>query len=74
MKSDKQIRSESMAAKALPATRQKEAVFLPSGTGTGPFSGGDLSLLAGRFWLPVGQPFRRQRMGFLPTKWEMIRI
>jgi hypothetical protein len=33
-----------------------------------------MEVFLGRFWLPVGQPFRRQRMGFLSTKWEMILI
>jgi hypothetical protein len=32
MESNKTILSESMAAEALPAGRQKEAVFLPSAT------------------------------------------
>jgi len=31
-----------------------------------------IPMLLGRFWLPAGQPFRRQPMGFLPTKCEMI--
>ena len=67
-----------MTAEALPAARQKEAVFLPSATpGRNGNSAGKKefvfsicpSVLPG-----VGQPFRRQRISFLPTKWEMILI
>jgi hypothetical protein len=34
----------------------------------------ETALILDRFWLPVGQPSRRQREDFLSTKWEMIQI